>query len=77
MKPLESLMGNFIAENISESVELNLLKQRLSMYLEKLTQDEETITKINRLFDTMLNLAQTESKFDGFIAGLEVAKNDL
>jgi hypothetical protein len=69
-------MGKTIAENISESAELTLLKQKLSMYLERLSQDRDSVAEISKLFDTILILAQTESKFDGFIAGLEVAKND-
>ena len=77
MKPLQNLMGKVIAENIIESAELTLLKQKLFTYIEQITQDENTITNINTLFDVILNIAQTESKFDGFIAGLETANSDL
>lgn len=77
MDHLQSMMGKIIAENIAESAELTLLKHKLSLYIERLSEDKDIVAEINRLLAAMLVLAQTEAKFDGFVAGLEVAKNDL
>lgn len=77
MDNLHSLLGKSIAENISESAEITFLKHKLFLHIERLSEDKDIVAEINRLLAAILVLAQTEAKFDGFIAGLEVAKNDL
>jgi hypothetical protein len=70
-------MGKIVAENISESAEVTFLKHKLSMYIEKLSEDKDIVAEVNKLLAAILVMAQTDAKFDGFVAGLEVAKTDL
>lgn len=72
-----NLLGKIIAENVTESAELVLLKEKLYNLVENFTQDENIIDRFDELFSSILKIAQIDSKYDGFIAGAEFAKNEL
>ncbi len=71
MAELQNLIGTVIAEKVSESAELQLLYHKLRSHIELLTNDERTLNHIEELFHAILVQAQTDSKFDGFLAGLD------
>ncbi|HMM19908.1 MAG TPA: hypothetical protein PKA10_04140 [Selenomonadales bacterium] len=73
---LPNLVGKVIAERVNESWELQLLKHKLRSHIELLTTDENAISRIEELLQAILIQAQTESKFDGFLAGLEFVADD-
>jgi hypothetical protein len=70
---VQTLIGKMIASNITESVELRILQQRLIALLENFTQDDICIMKFNEILNIILVQAQTDSKFEGFVAGVEWA----
>ncbi len=71
MAEWHNLIGKVIAEKVSESAELQLLHHKLRSHIELLTNDERTINYIEELLQAILVQAQTDSKFDGFLAGLD------
>ncbi len=73
MADLQNFIGKVIAEKVSESVELQLLHHKLRSHIETLTSDERTLNYIEELVQAILVQAQTDSKFDGFLAGLDFA----
>ena len=70
---ISSMVGKIIASNTTESVELRILKQNIIALIDNLTQDENIIINFDELLSIAFVQAQTDSKFDGFIAGIEWA----
>ena len=71
------MTAKIIAQNVTESAELMLLKYKLYTLIENLTQDEAKIISFDELFSSILKIAQIDSKYDGFIAGEDFAKSEL
>lgn len=76
MKDLRNLVGKVIAEKVNESAELQLLLYKLHSSIEALTSDESTINYLDELFEAILIQAQIDSKFDGFLSGIDFPFNE-
>ena len=73
---MDKLFAKIIAQNVTESAELMLLKYKLYTFIENLTQDEANIINFDELFSSILKIAQIDSKYEGVIAGSDFAKSE-
>lgn len=77
MKPIDYLMGKIISANVTESVELRILKQQLTDVLERITGDESIVRRFQDILDVLIKQAQTDAKFDGYIFAMMETENAL